>query len=154
MTWPVVRTNKDVEAHIDLMVAKGKPPAFGIISINCSIPEDSFHKRFIEVQVCSVTWSEEDVPSVGIHDIQSLIREEYKRRGKNAPIIALSNVYSFDERTKNIVVNTGVEVRFRSKVFEIDLKKEEEVDEQYIANLLFEDLVSLRRIYERLSIKS
>lgn len=145
-TRPVVKANGDTEAQISLMVGKEDSTPFGEISITSSIPEDSYSSRLVETQVSSSTWTERDLSTTEAQDIATLLREE-----GDAPVIVVSTLYRLGEQTKEIVASREVRVRFPSKGLEIDLNKEERIDEHSIASALFEDLLSLRRIHEKLS---
>jgi hypothetical protein len=153
-TWPVVKVNGETETQIDMMIGKGGPPAFGEISIRCSIPEESFSRRLMEAQVSSTTWDERDISITETQEIASLLREEYERRGGDAPVIIVSTLHRLGEQTKEIVATREVKVRSPPKGLEIDLNKEERIDEHSLANALFEDLLSLRRIHERLTTRN
>jgi hypothetical protein len=144
-TRPIVKTNSEAEAELSLMVGK-EGSTFGEISINCSIPEDSYSSRLVETQVSSSTWTERDLSTTEAQDIASLLREE-----GDAPVIVVSTLYRLGEQTKEIVASREVKVRFPPKGLEIDLNKEERINEHSIANALFEDLLSLRRIHEKLN---
>ena len=154
MILPVIKVNSDADAQISLMVGRRGAPAFGEVSISCSIPEDSFSSRLLEAQVCSTPWTERELSTTEPQDIAPLLREEEERRkGGDMPVVIVSNLYRLGEQTKELVASKEVKVRFSSKGLEIDLSKEERIDEHSTANALFEDLLSLRRIHEKLSLK-
>lgn len=67
--WPVIEESGELEARMTLMVAEPDEGAFAGISIDCSVPEGEFGKGFIEVQVQSADWREQELQGLKSEDM-------------------------------------------------------------------------------------
>jgi len=73
MILPVINVNSDADAQISLMVGRRGAPAFGEVSISCSIPEEDFSRRFVEARVCSTAWTERELSTTEPQDVAPLL---------------------------------------------------------------------------------
>lgn len=156
-TWVSVETARDLEASVDLMIGIQGPPAFAIVWISSTVEPDSFSVRFNELQVKSCMWLGDYFRLPDKHEISQILREEFKvkiNEGRFAPgpTIILQNNFRRNARDREIVENNSIEIRFQSIDREIDVAKEEDIDYEKLADAIYEDLVTLRRIYEQLRI--
>ncbi|MFX0206244.1 MAG: hypothetical protein ACFFDT_09665, partial [Candidatus Hodarchaeota archaeon] len=165
-TWPILKTNSVLESVIHLMVGIDGPPAICQIAIGCSIPEGYFDERMVSLQVSSSGWLGEVLHIPEKELISEMIQEEYERkfvfnkekaveRGLSykdvAPLIIIENLFRHVPEINQVIEKAGIEIKF-SEIFS-DLKMENgEIyfDEVPFSNAIYEDVVSLRRIYERL----
>jgi len=161
--WPALQSTSDVEAHLNLMTGIKRPPAFAEVGMNCYIPESNFAIRKGQVWVRSSEWLT-SIYKIRIPDdseINSIIEEEYQLL-KNVrttydnslesvlmgPTISIQNSYKYGFDLRQIII-----VRYLPLDYELNLLNEEsQLEKKLIANLIYEDFVSLRRIYNKIQI--